>query len=68
MSEHQVICGNIGTVYAGTNEGLARAAFRSYCAMSKTGRGRAAGESVAWLCDDDIREECEGDQDQREAL
>jgi hypothetical protein len=57
MSYYQVIVGNIGTVYSGTNLRDARFHARSYVDQSKSNRGRAAGESVTVLKDGEIIEE-----------
>jgi hypothetical protein len=44
--EFEVVVGNIGTVYRGTEGPEARATFKEYKEQSKSGTGRAAGESV----------------------
>jgi hypothetical protein len=56
---YEVIVGNIGTVYSGDNLEHATAIFDSYVAQSRSTFGRAAGESVTLLQDDDIIREYE---------
>jgi hypothetical protein len=53
----EVIVGNVGTVYSGSDESEARAKFASYVETSKSGVGRAGGESVTLMKDSDIAEE-----------
>jgi hypothetical protein len=48
-STYEVVVGNIGTVHRGTNLRDARFHARSYVDQSKSGRGRAAEESVTVL-------------------
>ena len=50
----QCIVGNIGTVYDGTSEAEARDMFATYVTQSSTGYGRAAGEPVTLMRDDEI--------------
>lgn len=64
---HEIVVGNIGSVYAGTSRVKATHAFHTYVDHSKTGYGRAAGENVVWLIDGEIAREYIGNID-REAL
>lgn len=58
---YEVIVSNIGTVYDGHSGETARDTYREYVAMSKAGRGRAGGESVTLMKDDDILTEYQGE-------
>jgi hypothetical protein len=49
--EWQVVVGNVGTVYSGTNGAEARKTFLVYRKQSRTGQGRAAGEEVTLFKD-----------------
>jgi hypothetical protein len=42
----EVIVGNVGTVYEGSNGFKARQEYSAYVAISKKNTGRAGGESV----------------------
>lgn len=53
-SSYEVIVGNIGTVYTGASKLEARKAYLSYVKDSLAGFGRAGGEGVVLLRDDDI--------------
>mgnify|MGYP001497716173 CR=1 FL=1 len=71
---YSVIVGNIGTVYSGTNLRNARFHAREYVDQSKRGYGRASGESVTVMQDDEILDEyigslaaTEHDEDEDEA-
>jgi hypothetical protein len=57
---HEVVVGNVGTVYSGTSSKEARLKYVEYVAQSKTGRGRAGCEPVTWLWRGDIYREHEG--------
>lgn len=57
MSEYQVIVGNIGTVYSGTELKKALVAFKEYKSQSKDGYGRAAHEEVTLMQGDEILKE-----------
>lgn len=48
---HEVVVGNIGTVYHGRDEQRAKDDFAEYKAQSETGYGRAAGEQVTRIAD-----------------
>jgi hypothetical protein len=54
MAIYTVIVGNIGTVHVGTNRRQARAVYRGYIEESKRNLGRAAGEPVTMLADEEI--------------
>ena len=54
---YKVICGNIGTVYSGDSEVVARAVFKAYVGQSKTDRGRAGHEIVTLLYRGEIAHE-----------
>lgn len=62
-SQHEVLVGNIGTVYTGRSSAKALATFREYVGQSKTGRGRAGGESVTMFRDGQIVREYHGEND-----
>jgi hypothetical protein len=51
---YQVIVGNVGTVYHGDSELDAREKYDEYVMQSMHGRGRASGEDVTMLADDEI--------------
>lgn len=57
MDKHEVIVGNIGTVYSGDCEIEARNAFTFYLDCSMINYGRAAGESVTWFINGEIHKE-----------
>lgn len=57
MGSYEVIVGNIGTVYSGNSKTEAERHYREYVSQSKTGRGRAGGESVALMCEGEILKE-----------
>ena len=54
MSKNSVVVGNIGTVLHDGTWREAKAVFLRYRKQSRTGKGRAGGESVTWLKDGDI--------------
>ena len=54
---HEVIVGNIGTVYSGNSLFEAMRAYKHYRELSEFGTGRAGGESVVRLSDGQV--ECE---------
>jgi hypothetical protein len=45
----EVLVGNIGKVFDGTRESAARVAYKDYVIQSKSGNGRASGESVTLM-------------------
>jgi hypothetical protein len=57
MSTYEVICGNVGSVYSGTDEAEARAKYQTYIEASKAEYGRASGEDVTLMRDGDIADE-----------
>lgn len=59
----QVIVGNIGTVYDGPYGVDADLAFSHYCEQSRSGYGRAGGESVTLMCNGEILREHYGEND-----
>ena len=60
---YEVVVGNIGTVYRGTDQDEAGRRFRSYVQDSRNGYGRVAGEPVTLFKDGEIVEEIEGTVD-----
>jgi hypothetical protein len=62
MAQHEIIVGNIGSVYFTQNKKEAQRAFNTYVSNSKCGYGRAAGEPVTWFIDSEIYKEYEGSQ------
>ena len=53
----EVIVGNIGKVFEGSNGFQARVAYNSYVGMSKRNYGRASGESVSlWKDNEPFKE------------
>jgi hypothetical protein len=53
----RVLCGNVGNVYTGREEHIARQTFHEYVSISQNGSGRAAGENVTLFKDDAIEVE-----------
>lgn len=51
---HEIIVGNIGTVYSGDDEGEAGRTFASYKDQSATNKGRAGREDITWIKDGKI--------------
>ena len=51
MAKHEVIVGNIGTVYSGTDKDEACNHYDVYSNMSESNYGRCASEPVAWMVD-----------------
>lgn len=49
--KYEVIVGNVGRVFEGTNREEARDMYNNYVKMSKSGKGRPGGEDVVLLCD-----------------
>ena len=54
MRNYQVIVGNIGKVYDGSNEFSACQTYDEYVILSEQSSGRASGEDVALLLNDKI--------------
>ena len=57
IKRHEIIVGNVGTVYDGSKLLEARRTYDDYCVLSEHGGGRAAGEPVIWLQDGEIAHE-----------
>lgn len=57
MSAFQVIVGNIGTVYDGSNFMVAQTCYTRYVKQSKLSGSRASGESVTLMHNNNIRSE-----------
>lgn len=55
--KYQVIVGNIGTVYDGSNEKEATKHFREYKRQSERGLGRAGCEPVTLMEDNEVKRE-----------
>lgn len=51
---YEVVVGSIGTVYRGRSRSIAFESFDGYKRRSKEGLGRASGESVTLIMDEDI--------------
>lgn len=51
MAHYEVIIGNVGTVYSGTDSHVANTFYATYEADSRANYGRAAGEPVTLLQD-----------------
>lgn len=62
-SRCEVIVGNVGTVYDGSSKEEAKQTYLHYVALSIEGRGRAGGESVTMIVDEDIVAEHHGADD-----
>jgi predicted TIM-barrel enzyme len=52
--QHEVVVGNLGCVYRGTEADDARAEFQYYSELSEMGLGRVSNEPVTWLIDGEI--------------
>lgn len=59
----QVVVGNVGTVYDGDHRPTAMSTYIAYRAASRTNKGRAAGEQVTLMRDDDVYRQHEGTHD-----
>jgi hypothetical protein len=57
MKPFQVVVGNIGHVYDGSNYTQARAVYNQYVKLSRANYGRASGEPVTLFHRDEIRAE-----------
>ena len=53
---NEIIVGNIGSVYCGSDDKKAKGAYLLYVEQSKSMRGMAGGEDVTWLKDNEIHE------------
>lgn len=47
--KHEIVVGNIGTVYSGSNDTEAINTFNAYASQSRNKIGRAATEPVTWF-------------------
>lgn len=57
MSKYQVIVGNVGIVYSGSHYDKAMHAFTVYQHQSESEVGRASGENITLMCNDEIERE-----------
>ncbi len=64
--KHEVVVGNIGTVYSGRSVTKAAKKFNTYQLLSDSPVGRASGQSVTWFCDNEIFREYNRDLAQDE--
>ena len=55
--EHQIVVGNIGSVYVGDVRKRAGEIFKLYVGYSKDFVGRAAGEAVTWVVNGEMYKE-----------
>lgn len=55
--KHEVIVGNIGTVYSGGDSFTAQGVYQHYVILSQKAVGRASGEDITWICNDEIYRE-----------
>ena len=58
----EVLAGNVGSVYHGTDEDEARRKYAEYVERSTAGVGRVAHEAITLFCNDEIVLEHEGSQ------
>lgn len=63
-SMHEIVVGNVGTVYNGNSESNARANYDAYVFLSQSNSTRSAGESVTWFQDGEVHREYIGTVDQ----
>lgn len=56
-NQYQVVVGNVGVVYEGTNGFTANVEYNQYVAISKTGKGKAGGETVTMIKNQEIHKE-----------
>jgi hypothetical protein len=66
-TQYEVIVGNIGTVYSGSNGFEATKTYNQYIGQSKAPHGRASGETVTLFKNDEPYKEYIGSIDQKEA-
>ena len=57
VNQYQVWVGNIGLVHEGNSKTEAKVIFNEYQQQSKNGYGRASGESVTLLDQEDVIDE-----------
>jgi hypothetical protein len=60
---YNVLVGNIGCVYSGSDERIARDTYKIYVEQSKSNVGRAGGESVTLMERGEIKMEFTGKLD-----
>lgn len=60
MANYQILVGNIGTVYNGSNLRVAQVVYNEWVAESKLNVGKVAGEPVTFFRGDEIFKEYEG--------
>ncbi len=65
MKPFQVVVGNVGQVYDGSNYMQARERYRTYVKLSKAPYGRASGESVTLFHNGEIKVEYVGTIEQK---
>jgi hypothetical protein len=63
MNRYEVIVGNIGTVYDGSNKKEAVRTYNIYVRQSKANYGRASGEDVYLMLNGDIDREHHGNEE-----
>ena len=63
---HEVVVGNVGTVYSGEDAAVASVKYADYRELSEANLGRAAGESVTWLQDGEVYREYVGTVDRED--
>jgi len=61
--QYQIVVGNIGTVYYGSNRAQAEHTYKEYVSQSKSNYGRAGGETVTMLKHGEIVREHVGSLD-----
>ena len=66
MKAFQVVVGNIGHVYDGSNYMQACAKYKTYVEQSKSNYGRAAGEPVTMFHNGEIKREYFGTLEQQD--
>jgi hypothetical protein len=63
---HEVVVGNIGTIHSGYHQPTAEQHYNNYVAQSKSGSGRAGGESVTHLKNGNVHREHIGSNERTE--
>ena len=63
-SRYEVVVGNIGTVYQGSDEAEAHEQYRTYINDSTAGYGRVGGETVTLFKNGEIEEEYDPTDDE----
>lgn len=67
-SRYDVIVGNIGMVYSGISRKDAESKFNTYVVQSKEKYGRASGETVTLMRDNEVIAETEGSLQSEEGI